>query len=140
MTDLRAVEPASSVTTSGKGSLSRVLSAAEMVKDDGEEEINDTRATATIRDSENNLEEGEEDNEVPALHTYAKQGDVEQIRALLESGETEASERDAQDITALHWAAMNMHIPACKELLKRGAEVDAVGGQLHATPLHWAAR
>ena len=105
------------------------------VNDDGEGRL---PASGLARDSTSSLEEVE--SGVPVLHTHAQQGDVEQIRALLESGAADASDRDAEGITALHWAAMNMHVSACRELLDKGAEVDAIGGQLNSTPLHWAAR
>ena len=79
--------------------------------------------------------------DVPVLHTLAQQGDLAEIRKLLDTASGgDATERDHEGITALHWAAMGMHVEACRLLLERGAEVDAVGGELMATPLHWAAR
>ncbi|KAH8822648.1 ankyrin [Flagelloscypha sp. PMI_526] len=70
----------------------------------------------------------------------AQRGDVAALRALIESGQATATDRDGQNITPLHWAAINAQFAACKYLLEEGAEVDALGGDLVATPLQWAAR
>lgn len=79
---------------------------------------------------------------VPLLHQYAQQGDLEKVRSLLddETSGVKATDVDGEGITALHWAAMNSALDVCRLLLERGADVDAVGGELHATPLHWATR
>ncbi|KAJ2931938.1 hypothetical protein H1R20_g5163, partial [Candolleomyces eurysporus] len=74
------------------------------------------------------------------IFVAAQRGDVAQLRALIESGQASATDRDEQNVTPLHWAAINAHIAACRYLLEQGAEVDALGGDLVATPMQWAAR
>ncbi|XP_049853780.1 ankyrin repeat domain-containing protein 2-like isoform X3 [Schistocerca gregaria] len=67
----------------------------------------------------------------------AKQGRVEELRALLEAG----ADIDGKDIygrTALHTAAWNRHVEAVRTLLYAGADVSARDNEEYA-PLHMAA-
>jgi palmitoyltransferase len=82
-------------------------------------------------------------NRVPIkanLFLASQRGELETVRALIESGKATALDRDKDNITPLHWAAINGQMATCRYLLDQGAEVDAVGGDLVATPLQWAAR
>jgi ankyrin repeat protein len=78
--------------------------------------------------------------QVDIIFTYAIQGDIERIRALIESGQASASDRNDDGITLLHVAAITGRVPVCAYLIEKGAEVNALGGSLPATPLQWAAR
>lgn len=109
-----------------------------------------TSSNALINDGSNSDSNNQTDTihpttsetNVPLLHQYAQQGDLEKVRSLLddETSGVKATDVDGEGITALHWAAMNSALDVCRLLLERGADVDAVGGELHATPLHWATR
>jgi palmitoyltransferase len=74
------------------------------------------------------------------IFAAARQGNIERIRALNESGRARATDRDEDNVTPLHWAAIKGQDAACTYLIEQGAEVNAVGGKELATPLHWVAR
>ena len=74
------------------------------------------------------------------IFTYARQANIERIRALIESGRASATDRDDDGITPLHMAAITGRAPVCAYLIEKGADVNALGGSLPATPLQWAAR
>jgi len=74
------------------------------------------------------------------IFAAAQQGNIERIRAFIESGRACATDRDKDNITPLHWAAIKGQDAACTYLIEQGAEVNAVGGEELATPLHWVAR
>src|ERR1700679_2674213 len=74
------------------------------------------------------------------IFTYARQGNIERIRAVIESGQASATDRNDDGITLLHLAAITGRVPVCAYLIEKGAEVDVLGGHLLATPLQWAAR
>ena len=74
------------------------------------------------------------------IFTYARQGNIERIREVIESGQASATDRSNDGITPLHLAAITGRVPVCAYLIEKGAEVDASGGTLPATPLQWAAR
>ncbi|KXS20428.1 ankyrin [Gonapodya prolifera JEL478] len=76
----------------------------------------------------------------PSLFQAAQQGNLTRVQYLIESGHSNASDRDEQNVTALHWAAINNHLRISQYLIDNKAEVDAKGGDLVATPLHWATR
>jgi palmitoyltransferase ZDHHC13/17 len=74
------------------------------------------------------------------IFTYARQGNIERIRAVIESGQASPTDRNDDGITPLHLAAIADRFPVCAYLIEKGAEVNALGGNLPATPLQWAAR
>ena len=74
------------------------------------------------------------------IFTYARRGNIERIRALIESGQASATDTNDDGITPLHLAAITGWVPVCAYLIEKGAEVNALGGNLPATPLQWAAR
>jgi ankyrin repeat protein len=74
------------------------------------------------------------------IFAAARQGRIDQIRALIESGRAGATDRDDDGITPLHLAVITGRVPACAYLIEQGAEVNAFGGSVPATPLQWAAR
>ena len=74
------------------------------------------------------------------IFTYARQGNIERIRALIETGQSSATDTNDDGITPLHLAAITGRVPVCAYLIEKGAEVNALGGNLPATPLQWASR
>ncbi|KAI7899596.1 ankyrin repeat-containing domain protein [Cokeromyces recurvatus] len=68
------------------------------------------------------------------VHKYAKRGEAEIVRSLLESG-ANPNEKDYAGWTPLHEASLNGHIEVVKILIQYGANVNAKGGDLD-TPLH----
>ena len=58
-----------------------------------------------------------------ALREAASYGDLEAIRALIDSGRAEVNNRNkVNGWTALHWAAKRNHLNAVEELLAKGAD------------------
>ena len=74
------------------------------------------------------------------IFTYARQGNIERIRALIESGQASATDTNDDGITPLHLAAITGRVPVCAYLIEKGAEVNVLGGNCPATPLQWASR
>ncbi|KAJ7613682.1 hypothetical protein DFH06DRAFT_1484527 [Mycena polygramma] len=72
--------------------------------------LSNDSATATSLSFAQALDEtGPEDT---SIFVAAQRGDVDTIRALLDSGKALATDRDAQNITPLHWAAINAQVAA----------------------------
>ena len=61
----------------------------------------------------------------PPLHDAAMRGDVEEVKALIKSGESVHSV-NSEGATALHWAAFKGHVEVARVLLANGAEVNAL--------------
>jgi hypothetical protein len=74
----------------------------------------------------------------PALIKAARQGDLEALLCLLDTG-VDVNVRDVYDRTALMIAAAEGHTPVLWALLDRGADVNAVGLD-GWTALTWAVR
>ena len=74
------------------------------------------------------------------IFAASRRGRVDQIRALIESGRANATDRDDGGTTPLHLAVITGRVPACAYLIDQGAPVNAFGGIVPATPLQWAAR
>jgi ankyrin repeat protein len=74
------------------------------------------------------------------IFTLARQGNIERIQALIESGQASVTDTNDDGISPLHLAAITGGVPLCAYLIEKGAEVNALGGSLPATPLQWAAR
>ena len=74
------------------------------------------------------------------IFTYARQGNIERVQALIESGQASVTDKNDDGISPLHLAAITGGVPLCAYLIEKGAEVNALGGSLPATPLQWAAR
>lgn len=71
------------------------------------------------------------------LHTAARAGDVERVRALLKAGAA-VSAPDTLGGTALHDAAWSGHVEVVTVLLAAGADVNARHVEGGSTPLHYA--
>src|ERR1700719_4023235 len=67
-----------------------------------------------------------------------KQGDRESVRAILESDDTLANQRDESGATPLHYATLNGHRQIVRLLLERGADINSTDSQFGATPAGWA--
>ena len=67
-----------------------------------------------------------------------KQGDRERVRAILESDERLADQRDESGATPLHYAALNGHRQIVQLLLERGADINSTDSEFGATPAGWA--
>jgi ankyrin repeat protein len=67
-----------------------------------------------------------------------KQGDREGVRAILESNDRLANQRDASGATPLHYAAVNGHRQIVQLLLERGADINTTDSRFGATPAGWA--
>jgi ankyrin repeat protein len=68
----------------------------------------------------------------------AKQGDLELVKAILETDDKLANVRDASGATPLHYAAMNGHRQIVRLFLERGADINSTDTQFGATPAGWA--
>ena len=67
-----------------------------------------------------------------------KQGDRESVRAILESDDRLANQRDESGATPLHYATLNGHRQIVRLLLERGADINIIDSQFGATPSGWA--
>ncbi len=67
-----------------------------------------------------------------------KQGDLERVRAILESDDGLAGQRDESGATPLHYATLNGHRHIVKLLLERGADINSTDSRFGATPAGWA--
>ena len=67
-----------------------------------------------------------------------KQGDRESVRAILESDDRLANQRDESGATPLHYATLNGHRQIVQLLLERGADINSTDSQFGATPAGWA--
>ena len=67
-----------------------------------------------------------------------KQGDRESVRAILESDDRLANQRDKSGATPLHYATLNGHRQIVQLLLERGADINSTDSQFGATPAGWA--
>ena len=67
-----------------------------------------------------------------------KQGELERVRAILESDERLANQRDESGATPLHYATLNGHRQIVQLLLERGADINSTDSQFGATPAGWA--
>src|SRR5882762_11807886 len=67
-----------------------------------------------------------------------KQGELERVRAILESDERLANQRDESVATPLHYATLNGHRQIVQLLLERGADINRTDSRFGATPAGWA--
>lgn len=74
------------------------------------------------------------------VHEAAREGRVDELRAILEADPAQATATDKYGLTPLHWAGDRGHAEAILLLLARGADVNAVEARLFKRrPLHFAA-
>jgi ankyrin repeat protein len=77
-------------------------------------------------------------DEFDQLIEAAKRGNVEDVRAIVESHVELINRRDQLGATALHHAAFGGHRSVVQVLVARGAEINAADSQFGATPTGWA--
>ncbi len=68
----------------------------------------------------------------------AKQGELENVRRIVENRPELINSRDEHGATALHYAAFGGHRDVVMLLIKNGADINARDNQFHATPTGWA--
>ncbi len=76
-------------------------------------------------------------NEVKMLIDAAASGDVESVRAVLQSHPELINEKDDAGATALHYAALGGHREVARLLVQHGADINARDGKFSATPAGW---
>lgn len=76
--------------------------------------------------------------EKTAIHRAAEQGDLEEVRSLLDGG-TDVNTTEGAGATPLHIASGECRMEIVDLLIARGADVNQRGRD-DSTPLHWAAR
>ncbi len=67
-----------------------------------------------------------------------KQGDLERVRAILDTNAQLANQRDESGATSLHYATLNGHRQVVRLLVERGSEINSTDSQFGATPAGWA--
>lgn len=76
-------------------------------------------------------------NDTP-LHKACHNGELDNVKKLLESGEYDVNESGAGDRRPLHRAAGSNHVEVCRYLIEKGAKIDQPD-KSGRTALHWAA-
>ena len=66
------------------------------------------------------------------------QGDLSQVRTILDENRELVHQRDEAGATALHYATLGGHREIVQLLLDNGAEINQADGQFGATPTGWA--
>ena len=77
-------------------------------------------------------------DEFEKLIEAAKEGEVEEVRAILDTHAEFINRRDQLGATALHHAAFGGHRSVVQLLVARGADINAPDSQFGATPTGWA--
>lgn len=77
-------------------------------------------------------------SELENMIEAVKQGDLERVRAILESDDRLANQGDESGATPLHYATLNGHRQIVQLLLERGADINSKDSQFGATPAGWA--
>ncbi|VVB11315.1 unnamed protein product [Arabis nemorensis] len=81
-------------------------------------------------------EESENELKIDAIHTFAREGEVENLLKCIESG-IPVNARDSEGRTPLHWAIDRGHLNIAKVLVDKNADVNAKDNE-GQTPLHYA--
>ena len=76
---------------------------------------------------------------LPDALALCRDGDLDSLTPLLETGDSSLFALDRHGCSALHWAAGCGHEALCRRLLQAGLSATATCA-LGRTPLHWAAR
>ncbi len=77
-------------------------------------------------------------DELDQLIEAARQGMVEDVKAIVHRHPELAGRKDETGATALHYAAFAGHREVIRVLVKAGADVNATDSQFGATPAGWA--
>ena len=76
--------------------------------------------------------------DLSALTNAISQGDVNQVRTILNENRELVHQRDDLGATVLHYATFSGHREIVQLLLDRGAEINATDDRYGATPTGWA--
>ncbi len=76
--------------------------------------------------------------QIDRLIEAAKQGEVENVRRIVQNRPELINGRDEHGATALHYAAFGGHRDVVMFLVKNGADINARDNQFQATPTGWA--
>ena len=77
-------------------------------------------------------------DDLRSLVQAAEQGDVNQLKSVLDKHPDLVSQKDESGATALHYAAFNGQQSAAELLIEYGAEVNSRDSRFGATPAGWA--
>lgn len=77
-------------------------------------------------------------NELESLMTATRQGNLDDVAALITHTPALINQHDSTGATALHWAAFHGHRSVAEWLIAHGANINAIDGEYHATPSGWA--
>jgi len=77
-------------------------------------------------------------NAFETLIDAAKNGNLENLRNVMQEHPEVINQKDSTGATALHYAAFSGHRPIVQELVRHGADVNAKDGKFGATPAGWA--
>ena len=77
-------------------------------------------------------------SDLTALTDAVKQGDLGQVRTILDEKADLVLQRDESGATALHYATLTGHREIANLLLDRGAEINSADSKFGATPAGWA--
>lgn len=77
-------------------------------------------------------------DELQRLIEAARQGMVEDVKAIVHAHPKLAHAKDETGATALHYAAFGSHRDTVRVLVEAGADVNATDTQFNATPAGWA--
>ncbi|KAE8954092.1 hypothetical protein PR003_g33544 [Phytophthora rubi] len=85
------------------------------------------------------VDELHEELDTTPVHAAAREGHVEDLRAILLADAAQAVALDKYGLTPLHWACDRGQSAAARLLLQHGADVDAVEKRMFKRrPLHFA--
>lgn len=90
-----------------------------------------------------NQEERDRNPSLNKLMMACQEGNIEEVKHLISSGQVRALDTFSDKITGLHWAAINNRLSIVRYLIENKhspADPNALGGDLRASPLHWACR
>jgi ankyrin repeat protein len=65
-------------------------------------------------------------------------GNLEEVRAILQSHPDLINQKDAAGATPVHYAAFGGHCAVVEYLVQQGANINATDAQFNATPAGWA--
>jgi PhnB protein len=77
-------------------------------------------------------------SDLASLIEAVKQGDLESVRAILDTKDEIVNQRDESGAAPLHYATLNGDRQIVRLLLERGAEINIADSQFGATPTGWA--
>ena len=77
-------------------------------------------------------------SDLTSLIEAVEQGNLEHVKAIIDTNDHLINQRDEAGGTALHYAALNGHRQIVTLLVERGAEINNADSEYGATPTGWA--